>query len=239
MSLADLNLNPVYNHSNCPDMIAGLYEPLLREAVRYDRTTYTFTAKGLIAAAAGTVGLIQNGGRIRLICDHTVRSDILQALHDGQIQAETALSQTHNREDLLLIQPDDLNKDHLELATWLVAQGIMEVKVAIRDPSIFHGKCGIVEDAAGNRVSFSGSLNETLSGWARNWESVHVFNDRDTLAHLRSDEGRLPSSLEQQGDGSESHQSTQALPGLHHRKGSGLDSEATATQTPPEAENRP
>ena len=79
-------------------MIAGLYEPLLQEAIRYDRTTYTFTAKGLIAAAAGTAGLIRNGGRIRLICDHTVRSDILQALHDGQIQAETALSQSHIQE---------------------------------------------------------------------------------------------------------------------------------------------
>ena len=109
MPLTDLNLRPVYNHSNCPDMIAGLYEPLLREAIRYDRTTYTFTAKGLIAAAAGTAGLIRNGGRIRLICDHTVRPDILQALHDGQIQAETALQQTHNREDLLLTQPDDLS----------------------------------------------------------------------------------------------------------------------------------
>ena len=188
MSLTDLNLRPVYNHSNCPDMIAGLYEPLLREAVRYDRTTYTFTAKGLIAAAAGTAGLIRNGGRIRLICDHTVRSDILQALHDGQIQAETALQQTHNREDLLLIQPDDLSRDHLELATWLVANDVMEVKVAIREPTIFHGKYGIVEDAEGNKVSFSGSLNETLSGWTTNWETTHVFNDRDTLIHLQADE---------------------------------------------------
>ena len=169
-------------------MISGLYEPLLREAVRYDRTTYTFTARGLIAAAAGTVGLIRNGGRIRLICDHTVRSDILQALHDGQIQAETALLQTHNREDLLLTQPDDLSRDHLELATWLVAQGIMEVKVAIRDPNIFHAKSGIVEDAEGNRVAFSGSLNKTLSGWTTNWESVHVFNDKDSLSHLESQE---------------------------------------------------
>ena len=165
MSLTDLDLKPVYNHSNCPDMIAGLYEPLLQGAIRYDRPTYTFTAKGLIAAA-GTAGLIRNGGRIRLICDHTVRSDILQALHDGQIQAES----THNREDLLLTRTDELSRDHLELAAWLVTQGIMEVKVAIRDPSIFHGKCGIVEDAESNRASFSGSLNETLSGWTL-WDS--------------------------------------------------------------------
>ena len=153
MSLTELNLKPVYNHSNCPDMIAGLYEPLLREAVRYDRTTYTFTAKGLIAAAAGTAGLIRNNGRIRLICDHTVHPEVLQALHDGQIQAETILQQTHNREDLLLTQPDDLRRDHLELATWLVANDIMEVRVAIREPTIFHGKYGIIEDAEGNKVS--------------------------------------------------------------------------------------
>ena len=188
MSLRELDLKPVYNHSNCPDMIAGLYEPLLQEAVRYDRTTYTFTAKGLIAASSGTSGLIRNGGRIRLICDHTVRSDILQALQDGQIQAETALLQTHNREDLLLTQPDDLNQDHLELATWLVAEGIMDVKVAIRDPSIFHAKSGIVEDREGNRVAFSGSLNETLSGWTTNWESIRVFNDREGLPYLEPTE---------------------------------------------------
>ena len=188
MPLTDLSLRPVYNHSNCPDMIAGLYEPLLREAVRYDRTTYTFTAKGLIAAAAGTAGLVRNGGRIRLICDHTVRSDILQAIHDGQTQAETTLLQTHHMEDLLLTQPDDLSRDHLELATWLVANGIMEVKVAIRDPNIFHAKSGIVEDAEGNRVAFSGSLNETLSGWTTNWESVRVFNDREGLLYLEPTE---------------------------------------------------
>jgi SNF2 family DNA or RNA helicase len=188
MSLADLKLKPVYNHSNCPDMIAGLYEPLLHEAVRYDRTTYTFTAKGLIAAAAGTAGLIRNGGRIRLICDHTVRFDILQALRDGQIQADTALLQTHDMEDLLLTQPDDLSRDHLELATWLVANGIMEIKVAIRDPTIFHAKSGIVEDAEGNRVAFSGSLNETLSGWTTNWESIRVFNDREGLVYIEPTE---------------------------------------------------
>ena len=72
MSFHDIDMKPVYNHSNSPDMIAGLYDPLLSEAVRYDRTTYTFTAKGLIAAVAGTAGLIRNGGRIQLVCDHTV-----------------------------------------------------------------------------------------------------------------------------------------------------------------------
>ena len=189
MPFPDLNLYPVYNHGNCPDLLAGLYEPLLAHAVRYDRTTYTFSANGLIAAAAGTAGLIRNGGRIRLICDHSVHQDVLQAIHDGQLDAATALQQTARREDLLLTEAADIaDRNHLELAYWLVANGIMEVKVAIRGDRIFHNKSGIVEDAQGNRVAFAGSLNETLSGWRHNWESVDVYTEAEGLAHLEARE---------------------------------------------------
>ena len=192
MPLTDLNLCPVYNHGNCPDLLADFYEPLLAQAVRYDRTTYTFTAKGLIAAAAGTASLIRNGGRIRLICDWSVKDDVLQAIHDGQLDAETALQQTASREDLLLTETADItDRNHLELAYWLVANGIMEVKVAIRGTRIFHNKSGIVEDAQGNRVAFAGSLNETLSGWRHNWESIDVYTESEGLAHLEARESEF------------------------------------------------
>ena len=192
MSLTDLNLRPVYNHGNCPDLLADFYEPLLAQAVRYDRTTYTFTAKGLIAAAAGTASLIRNGGRIRLICDYSVKDEVLQAIHDGQLDAETALQQTASPEDLLLTEAADIaDQNHLELAYWLVANGIMEVKVAIRGTRIFHNKSGIVEDAQGNRVAFAGSLNETLSGWRHNWESIDVYTESEGLAHLEARESEF------------------------------------------------
>ena len=192
MPLTDLNLRPAYSHGNCPDLLAGLYEPLLAQAVRYDRTTYTFTAKGLIAAAAGAASFIRNGGRIRLICDHSVKEDVLRAIHDGQLNAATALQQTARREDLLLTETADIaQRNHLELAYWLVANGVMEVKVAIRSDRIFHSKSGIVADAQGNRVAFVGSLNETRSGWLSNWESVHVYTDGTTLQHLEAVESEF------------------------------------------------
>ena len=80
MPFPDLNLLTVYKHRDCPDLLAGLSEPLLAQAVRHDRTTYTFTAEELIAEATGTAGLIRNSGRIPLICDHSVRDDVLQAI---------------------------------------------------------------------------------------------------------------------------------------------------------------
>ena len=41
--------------------------------------------------------------------------------------------------------------------------------------SLYHEKVGIITDGAGNRLSFSGSINETRGGWVNNRESFHVF----------------------------------------------------------------
>ena len=65
--------------------------PLLSHAVRYDRATYTFSPEALIVAAAGLAGLINNGGRMRLICHHQLPMDVVQAIVDGQRAAEDAV----------------------------------------------------------------------------------------------------------------------------------------------------
>ena len=66
----------------------------------------------------------------------------------------------------------------------MVAGGHLDVKVAvpcdadgkpIHDSAIFHEKAGIIEDRAGNRIAWTGSLNETAAGWRRNWESISVY----------------------------------------------------------------
>ena len=66
----------------------------------------------------------------------------------------------------------------------MVARGHLDVKVAvpcdgggkpIHDGALFHEKTGIVEDRAGDRIAWTGSLNETAAGWRRNWESISVY----------------------------------------------------------------
>ena len=191
MAFESLILNHVYSSDNCPDLLRDLYVPLLSRAIRYDRTTYTFSATGLIAAATGAAAFIRNGGKIRLICDHTVDPRVLEAIRRGERTAEEALRETASREDLTQIEADDLkSQNHLDLACWLVANNILRIKVCLRSNAIFHDKHGIVEDSHGHRVAFSGSLNETSHGWKHNWESVHVFTDRDPVseAHLEATE---------------------------------------------------
>ncbi len=64
---------------------------------------------------------------------------------------------------------------------------ISEVKIAVpcdnsRRPmasnAIFHEKTGLIEDKAGDRIAFTGSMNETAAGWTQNWESLHLSSSR-------------------------------------------------------------
>ncbi len=50
------------------DRLRDFYIPALERSVRFDRTTGLFSSAALAVAAAGIVRLIQNGGRMRLLC---------------------------------------------------------------------------------------------------------------------------------------------------------------------------
>ena len=66
----------------------------------------------------------------------------------------------------------------------MIGRGHLDVKVAVpcdadgrpvSDTAIFHEKSGLIEDRAGHRIAWTGSLNETAAGWRRNWESINVY----------------------------------------------------------------
>ena len=177
MPLTDIPFRLAYTPENCADFVAEFYEPALAQAVRYDRTTYTFSADGLKTAARGIAGLLANGGRIRLICDHKVTPETHAAIVAGRQQAAAILRQEVAPADLTAVTPDDIaGKQALDLLTWLVAENRLDIRVAIvPDNAIFHDKIGIIADAKGNYIAFHGSLNETRAGARENYESFDVF----------------------------------------------------------------
>ena len=127
MSLRDISFQSSYNPDNCSDIIGSLYEPALAESVRYDRTTYVFSPAGLINAAAGIAGLVRNGGRIQLICDQTLKADVVQAVIDGKLQAADALRDHISPESLTDINPEDIKgREQLDLITWMVRNDLLE-----------------------------------------------------------------------------------------------------------------
>lgn len=189
MPLTEISFRLAYTPENCADFVAEFYNPALAQAVRYDRTTYTFSAAGLRTAARGVAGLLANGGRIRLICDHQVTPETHAAIVAGRRQAAAILRQEVPPSDLTALTPDAIaGKQALELLTWLIAQNRLELRVAIiPDDAIFHDKIGVVSDAKGNYLAFHGSLNETRAGAQENYESFDVYtswreSDRERAA---------------------------------------------------------
>lgn len=163
------------------DLVRLFYVPVLRSAVRYDRLTGYFSARALALAARGIEGLVVNNGRMRLIVGCTLGEDDVQAIERGE-SLRDAVERTMMKMPPLSGDPRAV--DALELVAWMVANGYLDVRLAVpcdanrrpvRDDSIFHEKTGIIEDKTGDRLAFNGSINETEYGWTRNWESFNAF----------------------------------------------------------------
>ena len=163
------------------NLIRVFYVPALEDAKRYDRLTGYFNAGALTLAARGIEGLVHNKGKMRLVVGCTLKKaeiDAIQRGEDLRTQVERRLT------ELPLTPPNTAAANALELLAWMIGRGHLEVKVAVPcnekrlpvdNPAIFHEKSGIIEDPIGNKLAWTGSLNETEAGWQSNWESINVF----------------------------------------------------------------
>ena len=81
---------------------------------------------------------------------------------------------TQNVDDL----EQSLNRDTLSALAWMVADGILDFRLAVPNEKLdqgdFHVKFGIFRDEDGNRVGFNGSYNDSIQG-LRNYESLNIF----------------------------------------------------------------
>ena len=163
------------------DLVRIFYVPALETADRYDRSTGYFSAVALKLAARGIEGLVRNNGHMRLIVGCTLNPPEIEAIERGQ-KLRDAVEQ---KLGACPLEPGNSEgTDALELLAWMISKGILDLKVAVpcdmnRRPipsdGIFHEKAGIIEDKAGHKLAWNGSLNETGAGWKQNWESINIF----------------------------------------------------------------
>ena len=124
---------------------------------------------------------MRNNGRMRLVVGCTLNQRHIEAIEKGEALREQV---EKHLGDMPLVASDSDTEEALELLSWMVSRGYLEVKVAvpcdsngkpIENNAIFHEKTGIIEDRGGDRIAWTGSLNETAAGWQRNWETINVF----------------------------------------------------------------
>lgn len=66
-----LYLKPSYYTAES-NVIEEFYNPVLGNAVRYDRVSGYFSSKALAAYGKGLQGLVKNGGKYKLIISHEI-----------------------------------------------------------------------------------------------------------------------------------------------------------------------
>ncbi len=177
MSYKDLDLQnrPGSFDSTRDNLIRDFYIPCLSQAQRYRRVAGFFNSASFWAAITGIRRLISNGGKIQLVCNVHVNS---QDVKDLEVYAR------HMQEDF--VDNVDADDTQLSLLGYLLKEQILEMKIAIVPTGILHSKWGIFTDSEDNHILFTGSENETYSGWSRHSERFDTH-----LSWIESDYNRF------------------------------------------------
>jgi superfamily II DNA or RNA helicase len=159
-------------------ILDDFYIPCMAESLHYRRAVSYFSSSGLAIAARGVVHLLNNGGRIDLVCSPVLKEEDIEAIRVGY-ENRTAIVT-----DILVSRFEDLMSEEirkqLDALAWLIEDNHLEIKLAIRDASslekgLYHEKIGVFSDGNGNNIAFSGSSNETFGGLVNNFESIDVY----------------------------------------------------------------
>lgn len=204
MALRGVPLKPSYD-SDDEDVLGTFYVPALSESTRYDRLAGFFSSTALAVAARGMADLIKNGGRMRLVAGARLSAGDIQALQQGLAEPDEIIARV-GLKDLDHLESEFV-RDHVRGLGWMVAKDLLELRIAVpmdqkggplsadlvHQIGMFHQKVGLFTDASDDRVSFSGSVNESATAWTENVEEFKVFRswvaaERD---HLSSDERKF------------------------------------------------
>jgi len=184
MSLRDVLLKPAYD-SDEDDILSDFYIPMLSNSVSYRRLAGFFSSSALAVAARGISGLIKNGGTMKLVVGAKLRKADVEAIEKGMKNREQAIA------DMMIQDLDSIEaefvRDHVRALAWMVANNKLEIKIAVPldahetagdiNEGIYHQKVGILSDGGNppNSISFSGSVNESETGWLHSIEEFKVF----------------------------------------------------------------
>ena len=174
MSLKDLNIEVEYRSKHI-DIATNFYIPLLKEANIYKRAVAYFSSSSLLEISIGICALAKRGGKIKLVTSPCLSKEDIEAIKEGYLKRNEVIKNAllSKLEEVT----EEFEKDRLDLLANLIAMNILEIKIVLIEggTGIFHEKVGIIEDNFGNKVAFSGSMNESETAFKKNYETIDVF----------------------------------------------------------------
>ena len=160
------------------NVVQDFYIPLLREADSYKRAVGFFSSTSLVEISKGIGSMAERGGHIQIVASPYLSDEDLDAIRKGYEDRDRII------EGALIRSLSDEHTDYysmqrLNLLAALIADGILDIRIAYTEDQagigMYHEKMGVIEDSEGSRVAFSGSMNESHTAMAVNYETIDVF----------------------------------------------------------------
>jgi superfamily II DNA or RNA helicase len=184
--LRDVHIQVRYDSGQ--DIAADFFVPCLDAAATYDRAAGYFSSTLYALIGAPLAAFAGRGGRMRLVCSPELSPEDIDAIAQGY--RERTLAEALSR-DIEAMTAEPVATAATTLLATLVAQGILEIRIAFRPAKagIYHDKVGLFADAAGELVTFTGSANETWKAWSgrSNFEGFHAFRSWVEADHVDGD----------------------------------------------------
>lgn len=181
-SFKELDLKESYD-SSTDDLINDFYISVLENSKSYDRIAGFFSSSSLAIAARGIAGLIINEGKMRILTSPKLSPEDIEAITSSKNDYESYLERNLLAEISNI--ENEFEQNYCKALGWMLAKGLLEIKIVysiddnnrIQNMNLFHQKVGLLKDMDGNNISFSGSINESASGWLNNIEEFKVFRE--------------------------------------------------------------
>jgi superfamily II DNA or RNA helicase len=175
-SLRHLSLATRYS-SGRNDLTAEFFTPCLQASTRYDRAVGFFSSSFYTLVGVPIAEFALAGGKLRLVCSPRLAAGDIAAIEAGYEKRAAGDAVLRELEEHL---EDPASAAAARLLATLVACGAVEIRLAFRPAGgdgLFHDKVGIFTGADGERVTFTGSANDSWAAWSgrANHEYFHAF----------------------------------------------------------------
>lgn len=120
--------------------------------------------------------------KVQIVCNSEL--DVADVVVSKHVR-ETALKERWNE------MPSEvealLHRDRYRQLHELLTSGRVEIKVVPKDRIFIHGKAGVIETADGSKTCFLGSINETKSAFADNYEILWEDTSQEGVAWVEEE----------------------------------------------------
>lgn len=187
----DLELREFYNSDT--NLLSEFYIPVLKESKFYYRIAGFLSTALFGSCFEGLAHFANNDGRIRIIFGSLCSPKDLEELKDAETLKGVA-SEKFSQDLTLLENYLESNQENyftkrISLFSYLISIGRIEIKFALRLDGLMHEKIAVYVDEVGDRLSYNGSINETLQAFQpnKNGESFDLFTSWDSRDEARID----------------------------------------------------